>query len=60
MPLTHIYANKSQIEADLVDYIDLLYQLIGVDITYQEWHKKSDDEKLAFARDLKIKKIIDN
>jgi hypothetical protein len=34
--------SEPQIHVDLVDYIDLLYQSMGVDITYQEWHEMSD------------------
>ena len=50
---------KPSIHVDLVDYIDLLYHLMGVDITYKDWHEMSDSDKLSFARDLKIKKIIE-
>lgn len=47
------------IHVDLVEYIDLLYHLMGVDITYRDWHEMSDSDKLSFARDLKIKKIVE-
>jgi len=47
------------IHVDLVEYIDLLYHLMGVDITYRDWHEMSDSDKLSFARDLKIEKIVE-
>ena len=50
---------KPTIHVDLIEYIDLLYHLMGVDITYRDWHEMSDSDKLSFARDLKIKKIIE-
>ena len=50
------YTNK--ITADIVDYIDLLYQILGIDINYREWQAMSKGDRLSFARDLKIKKIL--
>ena len=49
-----------EITEDLVDYIDLLYQLMGIKITYREWQKFSDAEKLQFQRDILLTKILEN
>ena len=34
------------IDSNLIEYIDLLYQIIGVDITYDKWKNMSSGEKL--------------
>jgi hypothetical protein len=51
---------QSKITADLVEYIDLLYHLLGIDINYWDWKKMSPGEKISFARDLKIKKLLES
>lgn len=60
-----IYTNGSNInniESDksLIEYIDLLYQLIGMDMNYDKFKSLSTSEKQAFIRDIKIKKLLDN
>jgi hypothetical protein len=47
------------IDSNLIEYIDLLYQIIGVDITYDKWKNMSSGEKLQLIRDIKLKKIIE-
>ena len=51
---------QSKITADLVEYIDLLYHLLGIDINYWDWKKMTISEKISFARDLKIKKLLES
>lgn len=55
-------SNISNIEIDnsLIEYIELLYQLIGVDMTFDKFKNLSTSEKQAFIRDIKIKKLLDN
>jgi hypothetical protein len=47
------------IDKNLIEYIDLLYQIMGVDITYDKWKNMSSGEKLQLIRDIKLKKIIE-
>lgn len=47
-----------KIDASLIDYVDLLFNLIGVDITYDEFQKMSDSERKSFIRDIKINRVI--
>jgi hypothetical protein len=55
-------SNISNIEIDksLIEYIDLLYQLISIDMNYDKFKDLSTSEKQAFIRDIKIKKLLDN
>lgn len=55
-------SNISNIEIDksLIEYIELLYQLIEVDMTFDKFKNLSTSEKQAFIRDIKIKKLLDN
>ena len=46
------------INKDLVEYIDFDFQLMGIDLTYQDFKRMSPDEKRAFLRDIKINKIL--
>jgi hypothetical protein len=48
------------IDRDLIEYIDLLYQLLGVDMTYDEFKNLSTSEKQSFIRDIKIKLLLQN
>jgi hypothetical protein len=46
-------------DKNLIEYIDLLYQIMGIDITYEKWKNMSSGEKLQLIRDIKLKKIIE-
>ncbi len=55
------YANdgaQRAIDASLVDYVDILFNLMGIDITYVEFQAMSEAERLQFVRDIKINKIV--
>ena len=49
-----------EIDKSLIEYIDLLYQLIGIDRDYDKFKSLSTSEKQAFIRDIKIKKVLEN
>lgn len=49
-----------EIDKSLIEYIDLLYQLIGIDMDYDKFKSLSTSEKQAFIRDIKIKKVLEN
>jgi len=53
------WSDSISIDKTLIEYIDLLYQIIGVDITYDKWKIMSSGEKLQLIRDIKLKKIIE-
>lgn len=42
----------------MIDYIDFAFQIMGIDLTYQDFKNMSDDERKAFLRDIKINKLI--
>ena len=48
------------IDRNLIEYIDLLYQLLGVDMTYDKFKNLSTSEKQTFIRDIKIKLLLQN
>jgi hypothetical protein len=41
------------------EYFDFIVEILGIDITFDEFKVMSDSEKKSFIRDLKIKKILD-
>jgi len=43
---------------NLIEYIDLLYSIVGVDIKFDGFCKMSESEKKSFIREIKIEKII--
>lgn len=47
-----------KIDKSLVEYTDILYSLMGIDITYERFQKMSDEERKQFIRDIKLNKII--
>ena len=46
------------INKDLIEYIEFAFQVMGIDLSYEDFKKMSDDEKKAFLRDIKINKIL--
>ena len=53
------WSDSISIDKNLIEYIDLLYQIMDVDITYDRWKNMSSGEKLQLVRDIKLKKIIE-
>ena len=47
------------IDKNLIEYIDLLYQLLGVDIDFERWKNMNLSDRINLIRDIKIKKLID-
>ena len=45
--------------SDIIEYIDIFYQLMGIDMDYKRFSIMTKDEKKAFIRDIKLKKLID-
>lgn len=48
------------IDSDIVEYIDIFYQLMGIDMDYKRFSIMSKEEKISFIRDLKLQKLIDD
>ncbi len=46
--------------SDIVEYIDIFYQFMGIDMDYERFSKMTKEEKKGFIRDLKLQKIIDD
>lgn len=42
----------------LVEYIDFAFEVMGIDLNYEDFKRMSADEKKAFLRDIKINKIL--
>lgn len=45
--------------SDIIEYIDIFYQFIGIDMDYKRFSIMTKEEKKSFMRDLKLKKLID-
>jgi hypothetical protein len=46
--------------SDIIEYIDIFYQFMGIDMDYRRFSDMSKDEKKGFIRDLKLKKLIED
>ena len=46
------------INKDLIEYIEFAFQIMGIDLTYEDFKRMSSDEKISFLRDIKINKIL--
>lgn len=42
----------------LVEYIDFAFQIMGIDLNYEDFKKMSESERKSFLRDIKINKIL--
>lgn len=54
-----ISCTDAEIDASLVEYVDLLFNLLGVDINYRRFQEMSDSERKQFIRNIKLKRLID-
>jgi hypothetical protein len=45
--------------SDIVEYVDIFYQLMGIDMDYKRFSLMSKEEKRSFVRDIKLQKLID-
>jgi len=45
--------------SDIVEYIDIFYQLMGIDMDYKRFSIMTKEQKISFIRDLKLQKLID-
>ena len=45
--------------SDIIEYIDIFYQLMGIDMDYKRFSIMTKEEKVSFIRDIKLKKLID-
>jgi hypothetical protein len=46
--------------SDIVEYIDIFYQLMGIDMDYKRFSLMTKEEKRSFIRDIKLQKLIDD
>lgn len=42
-----------------IEFIEFAFELIGIDLKYEDFIKLSDSERKALLRDFKISKILD-
>ena len=45
--------------SDIIEYVDIFYQLMGIDMDYKRFSIMTKEEKISFIRDIKLKKLID-
>ncbi len=45
--------------SDIVEYIDVFYQFMGIDMDYKRFSIMTKEQKISFIRDLKLQKLID-
>ena len=45
--------------SDIIEYIDIFYQFMGIDMDYKRFSEMTKEEKKGFIRDMKLKKLID-
>ena len=45
-------------DKNLIEYIDFISTILGIDINYEKFKKMSDSEKKSFLREIKINNIL--
>ena len=48
------------INSDIIEYVDIFYQLMGIDMDYKRFSIMTKEEKRSFIRDIKLQKLIDD
>jgi len=56
---TLTWGDGISMNSDIVEYIDIFYQFMGIDMDYERFSKMTKEEKKGFIRDLKLQKLID-
>ena len=54
------WSDGISMNSDIVEYIDIFYQLMGIDMDYNRFSIMSKEEKRSFIRDIKLQKLIDD
>ena len=54
------WSDGTFMNSDIIEYIDIFYQFMGIDMDYARFSKMTKEEKVGFIRDLKLQKIIDD
>ena len=54
------WGNGISIDSDIIEYIDIFYQLMGIDMDYKRFSIMTKEEKRSFIRDIKLQKLIDD
>jgi hypothetical protein len=54
------WGNGISMNSDIIEYIDIFYQFMGIDMDYKRFSEMTKEEKKGFIRDLKLKKLIDD
>lgn len=49
----------SEPNSPMIEFLNLIGSLLGIDITYEEFSKMSNEERKSFIRDVKIRKMIE-
>lgn len=52
-----ISSDAITISKEFIEYIDLLYKILGYDVTFEKYKQMSNFEKMAMFRDIKINNI---
>jgi hypothetical protein len=50
---------RPTVTEEMIEHFNLLYKMVGIDMTFDRWACMSPDERKKFERDIKIKKLLD-
>lgn len=43
---------------EFIEYFNFIVEILGIDITFEEFQNMNSGEKKSFIRDIKIKKVL--
>lgn len=58
-PVRGLYNSPGIEQEKIIQYIDLMAQLLGININFEKFSDMTPEEIKSFTRDLKLKKLID-
>jgi hypothetical protein len=56
---TFTWSDGVSMNSNIIEYIDIFYQFMGIDMDYKRFSEMTKEEKKGFIRDLKLKKLIE-
>ena len=45
-------------DSDLIEFIELLFAVLGYDITFEEFSKMTKEQRKSILRDIKINRVL--
>lgn len=57
-PINNSVGSVISINSDLIEFTELLFAVLGYDITFEEFSEMTKEQKKSILRDIKINRVL--